>query len=100
MLLVIVVFIGVFIVAALLITASGTGASERIKQTITRLEALAVTQDGAKDEQIDVQKKELLSTIPLVNRILLQLEIAPKLRRMLYQANGPWTPAGLLLAST
>jgi tight adherence protein B len=99
MLLAAIVFLAVFLVAALLITATGTGASERVKQTLSRLDALLVTEGGAKDEQIDLRKQELFSSIPLLNRILLRLEIAPKLRRILYQANVKWTPGGLLLIS-
>ncbi|HEX7362836.1 MAG TPA: type II secretion system F family protein [Bryobacteraceae bacterium] len=100
MLLAVIVFLGVFLLAALLIAASGTGASERAKQTISRLEALVVTERlTKKDEQINIQKQELLSSIPLFNRILLHLELAPKLRRLLYQANVKWTPGGLLLIS-
>ena len=100
MLLAIIVFMSVFIVASLIIAASGAGASERIKQTLVRLEALAVTDSATKDELVDLRKKELLSSIPLLNRVLLKLEIAPQLRRLLYQANVPWTPGGLLLLST
>src|SRR3954452_2107887 len=99
MLLAVVVFIGVFSVAALLITASGAGASERVKQTLARLDALLTVESITKDEQIDVRKQELLSSIPFLNRLLLQLEIAPKLRRLLYQANVKWTPGGFLLVS-
>ena len=99
MLLAVVVFLAVFLVAALLIAASGTGASERAKQTLARLDALLVTESGKKDEQIDLRKQELLSSIPLLNRILLQVEIAPKLRRILYQAGVRWTPGGLILIS-
>jgi tight adherence protein B len=99
MLLPVIVFIGVFIVAALLIAATGVGASERLKQTLRRLEALLVTEGVTRDEQINVQKGELLSSIPLVNRILVGLEIAPQLRRLLYQANVKWTVGGLLLVS-
>jgi tight adherence protein B len=99
MLLPVIVFIGVFIVAALLIAATGVGASERLKRTLGRLEALLVTEGATRDEQINVQKGELLSSIPLVNRILLGLEIAPQLRRLLYQANVKWTVGGLLLVS-
>ena len=97
--LIVVVFVGVFLVAALLMTASGAGASERVKQTLGRLEALVITSDVVKDEHIDVQKQELLSSIPLVNRILLHLEVTPQVRRMLYQANVKWTPGGFLLMS-
>jgi tight adherence protein B len=102
MLLAAVVFISVFLIAALLIAATGTGASERVKQTLSRLEAVLVTESNKgedKDELIDLQKKELLSSIPFLNRILLQLEIAPTLRRILYQADLKWTPGGLLLMS-
>ncbi len=100
MLLAVIVFLGVFLVSFLLITATGTGASERVKQTLARLDALLATEgNNARDEQIDLQKQELLSSIPFLNRILLRVEIAPKLRRILYQANLKWTPGGLLLVS-
>jgi tight adherence protein B len=100
MLLSAIVFLAVFLVSALLITATGTGASERVKQTLARLDALLATEaNHPGDEQIDLRKQELLSSIPLLNRILLRLEIAPKLRRTLYQANVKWTPGGLLLVS-
>ena len=57
MLLSAIVFLGVFLVTALLIAASGTGASERVKQTLARLDALLVTETmQARDEQIDLQE--------------------------------------------
>src|SRR5438477_12584906 len=98
MLLAFLVFTGVFLVAALLLTASGTGASERTKQTLSRLDAILTTEKrGVKDELVDIRKQELLSAIPLLNRLLLQFEVAPKLRRLLYQADVAWTPGGVLL---
>jgi tight adherence protein B len=94
------VFISVFVVATLLIVASGTGASEREKQTMSRLDAvLASDITKSKDEMVDFRRKELLSSIPLLNRLLLEFEIAPKLRQLLYQANLKWTPGGVLLMS-
>lgn len=99
MLLAVIVFVSVFLIAALLITASGAGASERLKQTLSRLDALLTVQAVTKDEQVNVQKEELLSSIPFLNRLLLRLEIAPQLRRLLYQANLKWTPGGFLLVS-
>jgi tight adherence protein B len=99
MLLTIIVFFGVFAVAALLITASGVGASEQLKQTLARLDALLISGGDKKEEHIDFQKEELMSSIPLLNRILLRLEIAPQLRRLLYQAKVNWTPGGFLLIS-
>jgi tight adherence protein B len=100
MLLVALVFTSVFVVAALLIAASGTGASEREKQTRARLEAvLAADITKSEDDMMDFRRKELLSGIPFLNRILLELEIAPKLRQFLYQSSVKWTPGGLLLMS-
>ena len=95
----VIVFISVFAIAVLLSAASGAGASERGKQTLARLDALLSVESVAKDEQIDLQKKELFSNIPLFNRILLKLELAPKLRRFLYQANVKSTPGAFLLIS-
>jgi tight adherence protein B len=94
------VFISVFAVAALLLAASGAGASERQKQTLARLgAALAADISKSKDDLTDFRRKELLSAIPLLNRILLEFEVAPKLRLLLYQANLKWTPGALLLMS-
>jgi tight adherence protein B len=98
MLVTVLVFLGVFLVAALLLTASGAGASERTKQTLNRLDAiLATAGQGPKDELVDIRKEELLSSIPLLNRLLVQFEVTPKLRRLLYQAEVSLTPGGVLL---
>ena len=100
MLLGMVVFIGVFLVTALLITASGTDGAQRMKRTLERLNAIvAADLLKSKDGQVNVRKQELFSAIPLLNRILSQVQIAPKLSRLIYQADLPWTPGGLLLVS-
>jgi tight adherence protein B len=99
MLLAIVVFVGVFGIAAFLIAATGVNASEQAKKALARLEMLLAASSGNQDEQVDIQKRELLSSIPFVNRILLRLEVAPHLRLLLYQANIKWSPGGLLLLS-
>jgi tight adherence protein B len=92
------VFIGVFGVAVLLLAASGVGASERMKQTRERLDAaLAANIVKNRDELVNIRKDELLSAIPLLNRILLQVQVAPRLSRLLYQASVPWTPGGVML---
>jgi tight adherence protein B len=94
------VFIGVFIVLALLLIASGTGASEQTKQTLAVLEsALAVEHSQIGDPIVDIRKSELLSAVPWINRWLLKIEVAPRLRSLLYQANVKWTAGGLILMS-
>ncbi len=96
-----IVFIGVFCVFALLLIASGAGASQRTKETLARLEStLAAGRKAASfDEIVDLRKQELFSAVPWLNRWLLRLEVAPRLRVLLYQANLKWTVGGLLLMS-
>jgi tight adherence protein B len=94
------VFIGVFIVLALLLIASGTGASQQTRQTLAVLEsALAVEHSQTGDPIVDIRKSELLSAVPWINRWLLKFEVAPRLRGLLYQANVKWTAGGLILMS-
>jgi tight adherence protein B len=99
--LLVLVFFAVFAVSALLLTASRTGASKQSEQTLTMLQAALATRDRAPTDQIvDIRKVELFSAVPLLNRWLLQLELAPRLRTLLYQADLKWTAGGLILMST
>lgn len=96
-----VVFTGAFVIVALLLVASGSGASEQTKKTLAALEsALAVDHLESSDAVVDVRKNELLSAVPWINRLLLKIEIAPRVRTLLYQANLKWTTSGLLLMCT
>lgn len=95
---VVLVFLGVFAVSALLLIATGTGASQQTKRTLTVLEAaLSTDAPVGSDPIVDVRKQELFSAVPLLNRLLLKLEVAPRLRHLLYQANLKWTAGGLIL---
>lgn len=95
---IVLVFASVFLVAALVLFASGAGASQRTKQTLAHLEsALATSYRQASDQIIDIRKNELLSAVPFLNRWLAKLEIAPQLRLWLYQANLRWTAGGLIM---
>ena len=99
-LLIILVFGGVFLVAAMVLLASGVGASEQTKQTLANLEsALATTGRQGKNQIIDIRKDELLSAVPIIHRWLASLEIAPQLRLWLYQSGLGWTAGGLILMS-
>lgn len=100
LLVVVLVFLGVFTVVALLLLATGTGASQQTKRTLTVLHA-ALSADSPRtlDPVVDIRKEDLLSSVPWINRILLRLEVAPKLRHVLYQANLKWTAGALILMS-
>ena len=94
------VFFAVFALTALVMAVTSTGRSEEVKQALSRLDAVLATAGKTVDEEvIDVRKKELFSGIPLLNRVLLRLEVATRLRRLLYQADLTWTPGKLLLMS-
>jgi tight adherence protein B len=100
LLILVLVFAGVFAVAALLMMAGGTGASQRAELARANLDAaLASGRTDRRDQVVDVRKDELFSAIPWVNRWLLKLEIAPRLHTVLYQSGLKWTPGALLLMS-
>jgi len=98
---VVLVFLGVFAVVALLMVASGSGASQQGRELLTRLEsALAVGKPENADLIVDIRKNELMSSIPWLDRWLAKIELAPRLRRLLFQANLKWTVGGLVLISS
>jgi tight adherence protein B len=93
-----IVFLAVFVVAALLLTAGKTGVSQQTEQTLSVLQAaLATSKFSAADQAVDIRKIEVLSAVPWLNRWLLKLEVAPRLRILLYQADLNWTAGSLLL---
>jgi tight adherence protein B len=97
-LIVVLVFLGVFAVAALLMVASGTGASQQAKQILASIDsAMATGKTEMSELLVDVRRNELLSSIPWLDRWLMKIEIAPRLRMLLYQANLKWTVGGLML---
>jgi tight adherence protein B len=99
-LIVIFVFLGVFAVVALLAAATGTGASQQDKLMLARLDsALATnkTKSDMADLLVDIRKSDLLSTIPWVDKMLRRVELTPRLRRLLYQADLKWTVGGLMM---
>ncbi|MGA7859682.1 MAG: type II secretion system F family protein [Terracidiphilus sp.] len=99
-LIVIFVFLGVFAVVALVAAATGAGASKQDKQMLARLDSALATNRSKSDMAdllVDVRKNELLSTIPWIDRLLRKIELTPRLRRLLYQADLKWTVGGLVL---
>jgi tight adherence protein B len=94
------VFLGVFSVAALLLVAVGSGASEQAKQVHATLDsALATDKPEERDQPLNLRKSEHLSSIPWLNRKLLRLELAPRLQALLSQADMKWSAGGLLAGS-
>jgi tight adherence protein B len=91
------VFLGVFLVVALVVYALGSGAAEQAKQVHATLDSALATESPEERGQIlDLRKSDKLSSIPWLNRRLLKFEIAPRLQSLLYQADLKWSTGGLL----
>lgn len=92
------VFLGVFLIVVLVAAASGSGATDQTRAIMTRLEsAIAVGKPEMTDLIVDVRKNDVMSTIPWLDRALTKMELAPRIRRFLYQANVKWTVGQLAL---
>jgi len=97
-LIIVLIFAGVFAVVALLLMASGSGASQQAKQVQATLDsALATESREMRDQIVNLRKNEQFSAIPWINNRLSKVEIGPKLQALIHQANLQWT-AGTLLA--
>ena len=95
---ILVVFMGVFAVAGLLMYASGSGAAQKAKQVQATLDsALATESQEMRDQIVNLRKNEQFSAIPWINNRLSKLELGPQLQALIHQANLKWT-AGSLLA--
>ena len=92
-----VIFLGVFAVAALLLMASSSGSAQQAKQVQATLDsALATESREAREQVVNLRKNEQLSAIPWINEHLGKMEIAPKLQALIHQANLNWTAGSLL----
>ncbi len=95
-----IVFVAIFIISTLLMVASRGDSSKYAERTLAVLRsALSTTKLAPADQAVDLHKVELLSAVPWLNRWLLKLELAPRLRTLLYQADIKWTAGGLILMS-
>jgi tight adherence protein B len=100
-LIILLVFVAVFVVTVLIFTALGTGASEQTKQALALLDSALVNPEDDKDDEIlDIRRRELMSSIPWLNRWLIRIDVAPRIRVMLNQAEVKWTVGGLVLMAT
>jgi tight adherence protein B len=94
------VFLGVFAVITPLLLFSGKNSSHRTKQVQATLDsALANDQTKPAEQVINFRKSELFSAVPWLNQALLKMDVAPRLRTLLSQANLKWTAGTLILSS-
>jgi tight adherence protein B len=94
---VLLIFAGVFAVAALLLYASGSGASQKAKQVQATLDsALATESQEMRDQIVNLRKNDQFSAIPWINNRLSKLELGPQLQALIHQADLKWTAGSLL----
>src|SRR5438270_4458841 len=92
-------FLGAFIIIALPLIAVASGTTKRSKQVMTALDAALGDARQNKGEGIpDFRKGDQLSSIPWLNQWLLNLHLMQRLQDLLDQADLHWT-AGKMLAA-
>jgi tight adherence protein B len=94
------VFVGVFILVALPLVGSGLVPSRSTQQAIATLDSALKTETIEKRQiAMDLKKNETISSIPWLNKRLLRLELMPYLRKLLAQAALTWSPGRLVVMS-
>ena len=85
------------VVFALMMVLTRPTKTEKLVQA--RLQTAAVRITGQHFEPIDILKREALSDVPWLNRMLLRLEPASKLRRLIADAGLTWSVGRLVAGS-
>jgi len=99
-LLLVLVFLIAFAAFVVIILVGGSSEAREAKQTKERLTSVLATESADRFEKvIDVRKVETFSAVPWMNKMLVNLELAPKLRTLLYQADMKWSVGTMMLIS-
>jgi tight adherence protein B len=94
----ILIFVGLFTIIAVPVIAIGS--SRKTRQVLATLDsALATESPSAREQIVNLRKDSSLSSIPWLNRRLLQFQLAPYLQGLMKQANVKWSTGKLLLVS-
>jgi tight adherence protein B len=92
-----VVFAAVF-ATIVLVTAAAGGRSTPPAKVRATLESVLVTRSGpVREEVVDVRKRSALSSILWLDKLLARMRPVAELRRILEQADLPWTPGRVII---
>jgi tight adherence protein B len=92
------VFIGVFTLVALPLLGSGLVPSRTTQQALATLDSALKSETQEKRQlAVNLRKNETISSIPWLNQRLLKFELTPYLRKLLSQAALTWSPGRLML---
>src|SRR5579875_945808 len=96
----ILIFVAVFAILAPILVWWTGAAKNDTKEAVAALDtAIGKSEIDTNSVVINFRKNELVSAIPWLNKRLEQLELIPRIRRMLTQAELKWTPGQLILMS-
>jgi len=91
------VFVVVFALFVLVMVAAGGRSTSQEALSATLDSVLLKTFRPAREEIVDLRKNVALSSIPWMDRLLARIRLAADLRRILDQADLPWTPGRVVL---
>ena len=99
MMIMVLAFVAVFaLVAPLLVWFSGAhNAAKKEKVAAVLDTALGKPTENKATDPASFRKAEINSSIPLLNRVLQQMDLIPRLTMLLRQADVRWTPGALIL---
>jgi tight adherence protein B len=99
MILVILIFVAVFAIAApILVWFSGAHNAAKQEKVAEVLDnALGKSSDSETSDPLSFRKSENHSNIPLLDRLLQHLDLIPRIAMLLRQADLRWTPGALVL---
>jgi tight adherence protein B len=102
MILVILIFVAVFAIAApILVWFSGAHNAAKQEKVAEVLDnALGKSSDSETSDPLSFRKAESHSNIPLLDRLLQHLDLIPRIAMLLRQADLRWTPGALVLMCT
>jgi tight adherence protein B len=97
--LLVLLFGGLFLTIALLLAVLMSGRDKASKQTIQRLERIRLGPQNPDtiEEPLSIRREDVLSQFPLLDQLLQKMDVAPKLKLLLYQAEVNWSVEKLLL---
>jgi tight adherence protein B len=101
MILVILIFVAVFAIAApILVWSSGAHNAAKQEKVAEVLDnALGKSSDSETSDPLSFRKADNRSNIPLLDRLLQHLDLIPRIAMLLRQADLRWTPGALVLMS-
>jgi tight adherence protein B len=95
---IVVVFAGIFLAIAIVLYGATAGRAALQKRTVERLDAIRAgfQEQSVFEQPVDIRRVESFSTLPWLDQLLQRLNIAPRLKTLLRQADMKWSVGRLI----